>query len=161
MATILIIDDELDCRRPLATLLKCEGYEVHEACDGQEGLDALRRRSYDLVLLDLAMPVMDGVQMLTAMRADPKIAGCGAFGDLGTHSLDILLWMFGDVASATGTIANGTAPELVWLRCSTMSISAPTARVLSKYLVGNGQSSIQSDCNQNADHMPGASFQSM
>jgi predicted dehydrogenase len=41
--------------------------------------------------------------------ADPKTAGCGAFGDLGTHSLDILLWMFGDVASATGTIANGTA----------------------------------------------------
>jgi predicted dehydrogenase len=41
--------------------------------------------------------------------ADPKIAGCGAFGDLGTHSLDILLWMFGDVISATGAIAMGTA----------------------------------------------------
>jgi len=41
--------------------------------------------------------------------ADPKIAGCGAFGDLGTHSLDILLWMFGEVASATGTLGNGTA----------------------------------------------------
>ena len=41
--------------------------------------------------------------------ADPKIAGCGAFGDLGTHSLDILLWMFGEISSATGAIANGTA----------------------------------------------------
>jgi len=41
--------------------------------------------------------------------ADPKIAGCGAFGDLGTHSLDILLWMFGEVTSATGAVAMGTA----------------------------------------------------
>ena len=36
--------------------------------------------------------------------ADPKIAGCGAFGDLGTHSLDILLWMFGKVDRVTGSI---------------------------------------------------------
>jgi predicted dehydrogenase len=41
--------------------------------------------------------------------ADPKIAGCGAFGDLGTHSLDILIWLFGDVTSATGALASGTA----------------------------------------------------
>ncbi|RYG48245.1 Gfo/Idh/MocA family oxidoreductase [bacterium] len=40
--------------------------------------------------------------------ADPKIAGCGAFGDLGTHSLDILLWIFGDVKSVTGQIDVGT-----------------------------------------------------
>ncbi|HUT24102.1 MAG TPA: Gfo/Idh/MocA family oxidoreductase [Sumerlaeia bacterium] len=37
--------------------------------------------------------------------ADPKIAGCGAFGDLGTHSLDILLWLMGDVVSATASVA--------------------------------------------------------
>jgi predicted dehydrogenase len=36
--------------------------------------------------------------------ADPKIAGCGAFGDLGTHSLDILMWFFGDVERVTGSI---------------------------------------------------------
>jgi predicted dehydrogenase len=41
--------------------------------------------------------------------ADPKIAGCGAFGDMGTHSLDILIWMFGEVASATGALGMGTA----------------------------------------------------
>ena len=41
--------------------------------------------------------------------ADPKIAGCGAFGDLGTHSLDILLWIFGEITSATGALAKGTA----------------------------------------------------
>ena len=41
--------------------------------------------------------------------ANPKIAGCGAFGDLGTHSLDILLWMMGDVSEVTATLDNGTA----------------------------------------------------
>lgn len=40
--------------------------------------------------------------------ADPKIAGVGAFGDLGTHSLDILLWLMGDVTHATAQIDNGT-----------------------------------------------------
>src|SRR5204863_9189924 len=41
--------------------------------------------------------------------ADPKIAGCGAFGDLGTHSLDIMLWLLGDVDTCTATLSNGTA----------------------------------------------------
>jgi predicted dehydrogenase len=40
--------------------------------------------------------------------ADPKIAGVGAFGDLGTHSLDILLWWFGDVTSVTAQLDSGT-----------------------------------------------------
>ena len=41
--------------------------------------------------------------------ADPRQAGVGAFGDLGTHSLDILLWLMGDVATATAAIDDGTA----------------------------------------------------
>jgi predicted dehydrogenase len=41
--------------------------------------------------------------------ADPKVAGVGAFGDLGTHSLDILLWIFGEVSEVTATLDNGTA----------------------------------------------------
>jgi predicted dehydrogenase len=41
--------------------------------------------------------------------ADPSIAGCGAFGDLGTHSLDLLLWLFGETESATAQLDPGTA----------------------------------------------------
>jgi predicted dehydrogenase len=41
--------------------------------------------------------------------ADPKIAGCGAFGDLGSHVLDLLLWFFDDVTEVTAQIDNGTA----------------------------------------------------
>jgi predicted dehydrogenase len=41
--------------------------------------------------------------------ADPKIAGCGGFGDLGSHSLDLLLWMFGEVSEVTAVVDKGTA----------------------------------------------------
>jgi predicted dehydrogenase len=41
--------------------------------------------------------------------ADPKIAGCGAFGDLGTHALDIMIWLLGEVAECTATLSAGTA----------------------------------------------------
>jgi predicted dehydrogenase len=41
--------------------------------------------------------------------ADPKIAGCGGFGDLGTHSLDLLLWLGGEVSAVTAQLDNGTA----------------------------------------------------
>ncbi len=79
MATILIVDDELDCRKPLATLLKCEGYEIEEAVNGLQGLEALGRRKFDLVLLDLKMPGVDGVQMLQAMRKQERWAKLPVF----------------------------------------------------------------------------------
>jgi CheY-like chemotaxis protein len=68
MATILIVDDEAFCRRPLAALLKCEGYEIVEASDGLEGLQRLSEQRIDLVLLDMVMPGVDGVTMLQALR---------------------------------------------------------------------------------------------
>ena len=71
MATILIVDDEADCRRPLAALLKHEGYEITEARDGLEGLQRLAEKKIDLVLLDMLMPGVDGITMLQAVRRNP------------------------------------------------------------------------------------------
>ncbi len=68
MATILIVDDEVNCRRPLAALLKYEGYTITEARDGLEGLQRLGEDGADLVLLDMNMPGVDGVTMLQAIR---------------------------------------------------------------------------------------------
>lgn len=75
MATILIVDDERDCRKPLATLLKHEGYEVTEAGDGREGLQRLGEKRHDLILLDLLMPGMDGIAMLQAVREHARWSG--------------------------------------------------------------------------------------
>src|SRR3954454_8202774 len=71
MATILIVDDEADCRRPLSALLRHEGYTIVEARDGAEGLQRLGEQRVDLVLLDMLMPGSDGVTMLQALRRNP------------------------------------------------------------------------------------------
>jgi CheY-like chemotaxis protein len=74
MANVLIVDDDPDCRRPLATLLSHEGYTVLQAGDGLEGLQRLREKPVDLILLDMIMPGVDGIAMLQAVRKDPRFA---------------------------------------------------------------------------------------
>jgi DNA-binding NtrC family response regulator len=66
---ILIIDDEIEIRESLQTLLELEGYEVEAAANGEEGLSKLGERSFDLVLLDLALPGRSGIDLLPEIRA--------------------------------------------------------------------------------------------
>jgi CheY-like chemotaxis protein len=70
---ILIIDDEEDVRR-IATLslVHVGGFEVIEACSGEEGLRLAREQRPDAILLDVMMPVMDGPATLAALREDPR-----------------------------------------------------------------------------------------
>jgi CheY-like chemotaxis protein len=62
---ILIVEDYEDSRRFLKLLLEMEGYQIIEAADGLEALNIVRKSFPDLILMDIAMPVMDG---LTATR---------------------------------------------------------------------------------------------
>ena len=71
-AKILIVDDEADARQILLSHLASEPVETRTAVNGQEGLAALAAFPADLVLLDLMMPVMDGVAFLDALRTDPR-----------------------------------------------------------------------------------------
>ena len=64
LKTILVIDDEANMRHLLQTLLTKQGYKVDTAADGAEGIERLRRSSYDFILCDLRMPVMDGMTFL-------------------------------------------------------------------------------------------------
>src|SRR6266700_2939478 len=66
---ILIIDDEIEIRESLQTLLEFEGYEVEAAANGDEGLSKLGERPFDLVLLDLALPGRSGIDLLPEIRA--------------------------------------------------------------------------------------------
>jgi CheY-like chemotaxis protein len=69
---ILVVDDEPDIARTIKLRLEMEGYEVSTAKDGQEGLEAVKRFNPGLIVLDLVMPVMDGIQMSGALKRDPQ-----------------------------------------------------------------------------------------
>jgi CheY-like chemotaxis protein len=72
MFTIFVVDDTESCRKPMARLLRMAGYDVLCACNGLEALAALETVRPALILLDLAMPVMDGLTFLGALRDDPR-----------------------------------------------------------------------------------------
>jgi len=64
MAAILIIDDEKAIRKTLTEILSFEGYKIEEAADGEEGLKKFKERVFDLVLCDIKMPKLDGIEFL-------------------------------------------------------------------------------------------------
>lgn len=72
--TILVIDDEKDLIELLRYNLEKEGYDVIAANDGQSGLEVIKRHRPELVVLDLMMPGIDGLQVCQRLRADQRTA---------------------------------------------------------------------------------------
>ena len=64
MPDILIIDDEKAIRKALTEILSSEGYKIDEAADGEDGLKKFREKNYDVVLCDIKMPKLDGIEFL-------------------------------------------------------------------------------------------------
>ncbi len=62
MARILLIDDESSIRRTLKEILSFEKYEVVEAMDGLDGIEKVKQQKFDVILLDIKMPRMDGIE---------------------------------------------------------------------------------------------------
>lgn len=73
--TVLVVDDSTAIRRILRRSLEGAGYRVTEAADGQQGIESCRADRPDLVLLDVDMPVMDGMATLSALRSDEALSG--------------------------------------------------------------------------------------
>ena len=73
---LLIVDDEVELKNALCETLADEGYETVGASNGAEGLKALEKQDFDLLLSDLMMPGMDGIQLLRkALDIDPNLVG--------------------------------------------------------------------------------------
>jgi DNA-binding NtrC family response regulator len=95
--SILIIDDEMAIRESLQTLLELEDYQVDTAETGEEGLNKIAERPYDLVLLDFALPDRNGIQILRDIRErDPGLAV-------------ILITAYGTVENAVAAMQGGAA----------------------------------------------------
>src|SRR5579864_2967273 len=71
---ILVIDDDPQIRRAMRTTLTARGYQVSDARTGEEGLEELRAGSHDLVLLDMNMPGMGGIETCRLIRSGSEVA---------------------------------------------------------------------------------------
>ena len=94
---ILVVDDEEGARELFNTILTDEGYEVTLANDGQDALSCMRGNTYDLVVTDIKMPGMDGLQLLQEIRK------AGSQADV------IMVTAYGEVESYLKAMSLGAA----------------------------------------------------
>ena len=99
--TVLIVEDESVLRKSLAELLAEEGYEALQACNGKEAHELVLSRSVDLVLTDVRMPEMDGIELLKRLQ------------QLVPETPVIILTAFGTVQSAVAAMSDGAADYLL------------------------------------------------
>ncbi len=99
-AHVLLVEDEVNMAKTLAKILQRKGYEIDTACNGREALRLLDRAAFDVVITDLKMPVMDGMQLLREMNI--KERGCAV----------IVLTGHGTIESAVEAMQRGAADYL-------------------------------------------------
>jgi two-component system response regulator AtoC len=92
---LLVVDDDAGVRRSVTLLLEDEGYEVHTASGGQEGLETAGKENPDIILCDVRMPEMDGLEFLDAYRED------------GGDALVIMITAYGSAELAVDAMKKG------------------------------------------------------
>lgn len=75
LATILVVDDDPKNLKIIGAYLKAAGYDVEFAHDGEEALEKIRDFPPDLVILDVFMPAMSGLELSDALKSDPRTVG--------------------------------------------------------------------------------------
>lgn len=110
---ILVVDDSLTTRMLEQSILESSGYEVALATSGEQGLQLARQRAYDLFLVDVEMPGMDGFTFIEQVRADPSLAHTPAV--LVTSRASAADVARGKAAGASGHIDKGEFDQLVFL----------------------------------------------
>ena len=103
------IDDSKTMREMVSFTLKGQGFEVIEAEDGQKGLDVLQSREVDVIITDLNMPNMNGIELIKALRATDKHKFTPIL--MLTTEADETKKVEGKTAGATGWIVKPFNPE--------------------------------------------------
>jgi two-component system chemotaxis sensor kinase CheA len=110
---VLVIDDSLTTRMLEQSILESAGYEVDLATSGEQGLEKARARRYDLLLVDVEMPGMDGFSFVEQVRADPNLSSTPAVLVTSRASLEDVAR--GRAAGANAHIAKGEFDQLAFL----------------------------------------------
>lgn len=98
MARILLIDDDEDVRRTLVRMLETAGHEVHEAADGDSGIELCNKVLPQLVISDILMPEKDGIETIMTLKRDhPGLRILAISGGGRSGAMDFL-----DMARALG-----------------------------------------------------------
>jgi len=109
--TIMTVDDSASIRMMVSFTLQEKGYEVIQACDGKDALLKIKYSALDLIITDLNMPNMDGIELIKHVRADTKNSYIPMLM-LTTESQNEKK-MEGKTAGATGWIVKPFTPELL------------------------------------------------
>ena len=117
--SILVVDDEQVFREPLCEILRGEGYHVQAAVDGITAIEALKKSNFDLVLLDIRMPGMSGIEVLQVIE------------EIAPETKVILLTAHATVETAIEALRHG-AHDYILKPASSHSILASVARALAR-----------------------------
>ena len=116
---VLVIDEAAETRQLYALVLELDGYVVAQARDGQDGLQQARDLLPDIIITDLAMPIMDGWETIRRLRADPR-----------THHIPIIACSGDDAA---GQRMDRAAPEVLLAKpCPLGMLVAEVRRLLQR-----------------------------
>lgn len=89
--SVLVVDDEPDIREALRIILEADGYHVLEAGDGLEAIQTAQQARPDLIILDIMMPRLDGLEVLRRLEAEPETAGLPViFLSVLTSEMDVI-----------------------------------------------------------------------
>ncbi|MCL2789809.1 MAG: response regulator [Desulfobulbus sp.] len=102
MKRILVVDDEAQIRTMLTQMLEQEGYTVHTAENGEEGISLVRRYAFDLVITDMIMPVKDGLKFIMELVRDypeQKILAISGGGAIKAERYLTMAGYLGDIAT--------------------------------------------------------------
>lgn len=116
MKRILVVDDEAQIRTMLTQMLELEGYTVHTAENGEEGLALVGRHPFDLVITDMIMPVKDGLKFIMELirdYPDLRIMAISGGGAIKAERYLTMAGYLGDIATLEKPFKRETLLELV------------------------------------------------